>query len=444
MAMATIAECSTIGTAIVSTAGPGSRGRMTPKRRARSTRGKAGKTVETLDVKARYAHAKALLAAGKLDKATTEFVWLWQHMLEHQPSMCGVRVSFMAATLQTLAKKHPPARARFRALRDELNRVVDSGTPDRKQLQDWAVLCKVVGQNNRVLQWFDRTGPNFEPPREHRWVIDCSVIPLLKRQNRWADIGRLYRNRNPLHVVRSASAIVADMPRIVAKHPKSAAEIRKSIERHFLGTVGTLCASLCAASHDIDAQEVFEEARKTMPGERLDKAIMAALKAARFGARRKARTMEPRCSFCGKSQTEVDRLIAGPSVFICNECVRLCADFLDDPASPLRRVEARTTSGEVRQGLVPGGVPQVLIRVPDGSAHAGEPSAPWKPLVVFGEKLEWCVARSAVRGSAPLLIVAVRRRGADGPAVGVAFNANTSPTRGRAKEIAIKYLLGRE
>lgn len=34
------------------------------------------------------------------------------------------------------------------------------------------------------------------------------------------------------------------------------------------------------------------------------------------------------CSFCGKSQHEVKKLIAGPSVFICNECVDLCNEIL--------------------------------------------------------------------------------------------------------------------
>jgi ATP-dependent Clp protease ATP-binding subunit ClpX len=34
------------------------------------------------------------------------------------------------------------------------------------------------------------------------------------------------------------------------------------------------------------------------------------------------------CSFCGKSQHEVKKLIAGPSVFICNECVDLCNDII--------------------------------------------------------------------------------------------------------------------
>ena len=37
-----------------------------------------------------------------------------------------------------------------------------------------------------------------------------------------------------------------------------------------------------------------------------------------------------RCSFCNKSQTEVRKLIAGPTVFICDECVRVCNDIIDD------------------------------------------------------------------------------------------------------------------
>lgn len=35
------------------------------------------------------------------------------------------------------------------------------------------------------------------------------------------------------------------------------------------------------------------------------------------------------CGFCGKGQHEVTQLIAGPTVFICNECVELCVDVLD-------------------------------------------------------------------------------------------------------------------
>src|ERR1700683_4232942 len=36
------------------------------------------------------------------------------------------------------------------------------------------------------------------------------------------------------------------------------------------------------------------------------------------------------CSFCGKSQHEVRKLIAGPTVFICDECVELCKDIIQE------------------------------------------------------------------------------------------------------------------
>jgi hypothetical protein len=37
-----------------------------------------------------------------------------------------------------------------------------------------------------------------------------------------------------------------------------------------------------------------------------------------------------RCSFCGKSQNEVKKLIAGPTVYICDECVDICNEIIAD------------------------------------------------------------------------------------------------------------------
>ena len=37
-----------------------------------------------------------------------------------------------------------------------------------------------------------------------------------------------------------------------------------------------------------------------------------------------------KCSFCGKSQDGVDRIIAGPGVYICNECVKVCSNIIED------------------------------------------------------------------------------------------------------------------
>ncbi len=48
------------------------------------------------------------------------------------------------------------------------------------------------------------------------------------------------------------------------------------------------------------------------------------------------------CSFCGKSQKEVKKLIAGPTVYICDECIDLCNDIISEEAS--RDSESETSS----------------------------------------------------------------------------------------------------
>ncbi len=52
------------------------------------------------------------------------------------------------------------------------------------------------------------------------------------------------------------------------------------------------------------------------------------------------------CSFCGKSQHEVRKLIAGPTVFICDECVRLCMDIIrEEEAQPATAAKALKAQG---------------------------------------------------------------------------------------------------
>ena len=46
------------------------------------------------------------------------------------------------------------------------------------------------------------------------------------------------------------------------------------------------------------------------------------------------------CSFCGKSQDEVKKIVAGPGVYICNECVDLCQQII---TQELAEDSAKTT-----------------------------------------------------------------------------------------------------
>ena len=59
------------------------------------------------------------------------------------------------------------------------------------------------------------------------------------------------------------------------------------------------------------------------------------------------------CSFCGKSQHEVRKLIAGPTVFICDECVELCMDIIreENKSSLVKSRDGIPTPKEIRKVL---------------------------------------------------------------------------------------------
>lgn len=61
------------------------------------------------------------------------------------------------------------------------------------------------------------------------------------------------------------------------------------------------------------------------------------------------------CSFCGKNQKEVKKLIAGPSVYICNECVSLCDEIIEDEEKGALEVE-----GKARKNLTPREIKDLL------------------------------------------------------------------------------------
>jgi hypothetical protein len=71
----------------------------------------------------------------------------------------------------------------------------------------------------------------------------------------------------------------------------------------------------------------------------------------KFGASDSKNTLY--CSFCGKSQHEVRKLIAGPTVFICDECVELCMDIIreENKSSLTKSREGIPTPKEIRKAV---------------------------------------------------------------------------------------------
>ena len=70
------------------------------------------------------------------------------------------------------------------------------------------------------------------------------------------------------------------------------------------------------------------------------------------------------CSFCGKSQNEVRKLIAGPSVFICDECVDLCNDIIRE------EIQEATTDSDSSKLPIPEEINEILNQYVIGQQQA--------------------------------------------------------------------------
>ncbi len=59
------------------------------------------------------------------------------------------------------------------------------------------------------------------------------------------------------------------------------------------------------------------------------------------------------CSFCGKNQEQVKRLIAGPgAVYICDECVELCREIIDEEVSGAIRPKAGSQHAQLPKEIL--------------------------------------------------------------------------------------------
>jgi len=88
------------------------------------------------------------------------------------------------------------------------------------------------------------------------------------------------------------------------------------------------------------------------------------------------------CSFCGKSQHQVYKLIAGPKVFICDECVALCDDIIEEE-DQIGRLLKEESAGRSLTEVLAEGSDNELLRIQRFAAktaeHAGKTSRIIRP-----------------------------------------------------------------
>jgi thioredoxin 1 len=163
-----------------------------------------------INVEARMELAQSLASNKKFDLATDEFLWLWEHMLEHNQGYSGVRVSFMASDMTKLAEQYEPAKVAFTKLRDAARQKMDAGSKNRDVILDWFVLCEIVDDEDGILAWFDKA----KDEKKSAAVISTmnyKLFDLLVEHQRWADAGLL--EKDPV----AAAQTSVDMDKLTSK-----------------------------------------------------------------------------------------------------------------------------------------------------------------------------------------------------------------------------------
>jgi thioredoxin 1 len=133
------------------------------------------------DAMLRLEYARMLVAAGRLDEATSEYVWLWRHGRH--------LVLAYAFDLWRIAGAHPPARIAIGQMRDEL---APAAAPSLENLRDWLLLNDILGEARRSLQWFDDCYGSLANRHEVSSLVESTVGPLLIGANRWRDAHAMY------------------------------------------------------------------------------------------------------------------------------------------------------------------------------------------------------------------------------------------------------------
>jgi thioredoxin 1 len=195
--------------------------------------------------------ARELKDAEKFSEAVEQFVWLWQNMIEEEPSYASVRLSFMASDMQELAASNEPAKQAFTKLRDDTQARLESEDKAFEDLADWIVLNRVVDDQSRTLEWFDRIKDRPSAPQTIARVSHL-IDELLKEENRWADWGKLLRA--PAAQVRQHYAIVSmTASRKVATDDPGDLSFVKNYYRE---QSGEMYCALLAAGREVEAKEV--------------------------------------------------------------------------------------------------------------------------------------------------------------------------------------------
>jgi thiol-disulfide isomerase/thioredoxin len=129
----------------------------------------------------------ALAGRGKNEEALTEYLWCFDHGLEHDWGYSGVRVSFLLSDIARLGKKYPPAWKALEDRRDSAESALFSEKGSSDNAKDVFALNDTLGAQDRNIAAWDRLKKDGRVDREMRIVVAHRLIEPLVKARRYSD-----------------------------------------------------------------------------------------------------------------------------------------------------------------------------------------------------------------------------------------------------------------
>jgi len=129
----------------------------------------------------RMSYGDALALKGRAEDALSEYLWCFDHGLEHGPSFTGVRLSFLLGRVVQLGRTHPAALDELRKRRDAAGKEITASKADFSTAMGFAALNTHLGEPQLTLALFDRIkADNSQPAMIRHYLFDQALDQLLK------------------------------------------------------------------------------------------------------------------------------------------------------------------------------------------------------------------------------------------------------------------------
>jgi thiol-disulfide isomerase/thioredoxin len=136
----------------------------------------------------RMSYGDALAQKGRTEDALSEYLWCFDHGLEHGPGFTGVRLSFLLARIVQLGQTHPAALDELRKRRDAAAKDIEAGRADFNAAMGFTALNSYLREPQRTLAVFDRIkADKSQPAMVRNYLFDQAVDQLLAAK-RYKDV----------------------------------------------------------------------------------------------------------------------------------------------------------------------------------------------------------------------------------------------------------------